>query len=95
MHGLRRAEGKGLGQRCIELARILPDRAGDQPHLDGAPFFDAGRVWDRVSEISLDGWKYSAGSGLRISWNQATILMCDVGFSPEDWGIYFNFGHIF
>jgi outer membrane protein assembly factor BamA len=60
-----------------------------------APFFDTGRVWDRVSEISLNGWKYSGGSGLRISWNQATILMCDVGFSPEDWGIYFNFGHIF
>jgi outer membrane protein assembly factor BamA len=60
-----------------------------------APFFDTGRVWDRVDEISLQGWKYSAGTGLRISWNQATILMCDVGFSPEDWGIYFNFGHIF
>jgi hypothetical protein len=60
-----------------------------------APFFDTGRVWDRVAEISLNDWKYSGGAGLRISWNQATILMCDVGFSPEDWGIYFNFGHIF
>lgn len=60
-----------------------------------APFFDTGRVWNRVPDMSLQGWKYSAGSGLRLSWNQATILMCDVGFSPEDWGIYLNFGHIF
>lgn len=60
-----------------------------------APFFDTGRVWDRVDSIGVAGWKYSAGSGLRLSWNEATILMCDVGFSPEDWGIYLNFGHIF
>ncbi len=60
-----------------------------------APFFDTGSVFDRVDRIRLNEWKYSAGTGLRLSWNQATILMCDVGFSREDWGIYFNFGHIF
>lgn len=60
-----------------------------------APFFDTGRVFDKVKDISLQGWKYTAGTGLRLSWNQASILMCDVGFGPEDWGIYLNFGHIF
>jgi outer membrane protein assembly factor BamA len=68
---------------------------GQQWGLILAPFFDAGSVFDRVERISLNGWKYGGGSGLRVSWNQATILMCDLGFSPEDWGIYFNFGHIF
>lgn len=69
---------------------------GQQFGLILAPFFDTGSVFDRVERIGLDkNWKYSAGNGFRISWNQATILMCDVGFSPEDWGIYFNFGHIF
>jgi hypothetical protein len=60
-----------------------------------APFFDTGSVFDRADRMKLENWKYSGGAGLRISWNQATILMCDLGFSPEDWGIYFNFGHIF
>lgn len=68
---------------------------GQQWGIILAPFFDTGRVFDRVDRISLNWWKYSAGSGFRLSWNQATILMCDVGASHEDWGVYFNFGHIF
>jgi len=45
--------------------------------------------------VPLEKWKYTAGSGLRVSWNQATVLIMDIGFSTEDWGFYLNFGHIF
>jgi hypothetical protein len=48
-----------------------------------APFFDTGRVFDKVS-LALTKWKASAGAGLRIAWNQATLIMFDVAWSRED-----------
>jgi len=59
------------------------------------PFVDAGKVFDKVSDTDLSGYKYTLGAGLRIAWNQATIIMIDYGQSVEDSGIYINFGHIF
>lgn len=59
------------------------------------PFVDAGKVFDRVSETDLSGYKYTYGAGARIAWNQATIIMIDYGQSVEDSGFYINFGHIF
>jgi hypothetical protein len=59
------------------------------------PFVDAGRVFDRVSQTTLRDWRFSEGLGLRIAWNQATIIMVDYGLSPEGSGLYINFGHIF
>ena len=59
------------------------------------PFIDAGKVFDTVSDTDLSGYKYTYGAGLRIAWNQATILMIDYGQSVEDSGLYINFGHIF
>ena len=60
-----------------------------------APFVDAGKVFDKVSDTDLSGYKYTYGAGLRIAWNQATIIMIDYGQSVEDSGLYINFGHIF
>ena len=59
------------------------------------PFVDAGKVFDKVSETDLSNYKYTLGAGMRIAWNQATIIMIDYGQSVEDSGIYINFGHIF
>ncbi len=59
------------------------------------PFVDAGKVFDNVSDTDLSGYKYTYGAGLRIGWNQATIIMIDYGQSVEDSGLYINFGHIF
>jgi len=59
------------------------------------PFVDAGKVFDKVSETDLSNYKYTYGAGLRIAWNQATIIMIDYGQSVEDSGLYINFGHIF
>lgn len=60
-----------------------------------APFVDAGRVFDAVPRTTLRDWKFSEGAGLRIAWNQATIIMVDYGVSGEDSGLYINFTHIF
>lgn len=59
-----------------------------------APFVDAGRVFDRVG-FSLADWKVAGGGGLRVGWNQSTIIMFDFGASREDTGFYIDFGMMF
>jgi hypothetical protein len=59
------------------------------------PFMDIGRVFDRVSQTTLAGWKRTQGAGFRVGWNEATIIAADFGFSEEDSGLYINFNHIF
>ncbi len=59
------------------------------------PFMDAGKVFDKVSDTDLKDYHYTYGVGMRIAWNQATIIMIDYGQSVEDSGLYINFGHIF
>lgn len=60
-----------------------------------APFFDAGRPYDSLGELSLRGWRASYGGALRIAWNLATLVTIDYGVSSEDTGFYINFNHIF
>ncbi|MEN8146045.1 MAG: DUF5982 domain-containing protein [Campylobacterota bacterium] len=59
------------------------------------PFVDGGKVFDRVSDTDLKDYRYTYGAGVRIAWNQATIIMIDYGQSVEDSGLYVNFNHIF
>jgi len=60
-----------------------------------APFLDVGRVFDSIESTRLEGYRASYGAGVRIAWNQATVIMIDLGFSSEDSGIYIDFRHIF
>ncbi len=59
------------------------------------PFYDVGRVWDRTSDANLKGYKHSRGIGLRIPWNQATVIYFDYARSSEDSQLFVNFNHIF
>ncbi len=59
------------------------------------PFLDLGRPFDKPDQLSLNNWRRAQGAGLRIAWNQATIIMVDYGVSEEDTGLYINFNHIF
>ncbi len=59
------------------------------------PFVDSGKVFDHVSDTDLSNYKYTYGTGIRVAWNQATIIMIDYAKSVEDSGLYINFGHIF
>jgi hypothetical protein len=63
--------------------------------LIAVPFLDMGAAYDSVGQTKLSGWARSQGMGLRIAWNEATIIMADYGFSSEDSGLYLNFNHIF
>ena len=60
-----------------------------------APFFDAGTVRDRWQDLSFSKIKTSYGGGLRIAWNQSTIVSFDYGVSKEDKLFYFGTGQAF
>ncbi|MBF0287425.1 MAG: BamA/TamA family outer membrane protein [SAR324 cluster bacterium] len=59
------------------------------------PFLDTGRVFDDSRETTLAHWKQGQGLGLRIAWNQATIIALEYGWSHEDSGAYLLFNHTF
>ena len=63
--------------------------------LMAVPFMDIGRVFDNVPQTTFAGWKRTEGGGLRVAWNEATIIMMDFGVSSEGTGLYLNFNHIF
>ena len=62
--------------------------------LGGNIFIDGGLVWPSWSEIRLDNAVADIGWGLRY-YLQDFVVRFDMGFSIEDVGIYFNFGHVF
>tara|TARA_R110000868_G_scaffold127826_1_gene335672 strand:+ start:2354 stop:3724 length:1371 start_codon:yes stop_codon:yes gene_type:complete len=81
----------------IELRiRLAEARLGKQRFTFGvAPFFDAGTVRDKWQNLNFKNIKTSYGSGLRIGWNQSTILSFDYGISKEDRLFFFGIGQIF
>jgi outer membrane protein assembly factor BamA len=62
--------------------------------LGGNVFMDGGLVWPSWSEIRLNNAVVDIGWGLRY-YLQNFVVRFDMGFSNEDMGIYFNFGHVF
>jgi len=72
-------------------ARVLGQRLA----LIVAPFFDVGRPYDSLDELSPRNWQAAYGGALRVAWNLATIGTVDIGRSSEDVGFYVNFNHIF
>jgi outer membrane protein assembly factor BamA len=81
----------------IELRyRFLETKLGKQRFAFGlAPFVDAGTVRDRWQDLNFNTIKFSYGAGLRIAWNQSTILSFDYGKSKEDSLFYFGIGQAF
>lgn len=63
--------------------------------LSLVPFYDFGRVWDGYHDIGTRGYKFSYGTGLRIIWNQATVILLDYAKSREDSQFFIDIGQIF
>jgi outer membrane protein assembly factor BamA len=59
------------------------------------PFFDLGGVWDRPRDMNWANMRYSEGVGLRIAWNQSTIVSLDYAFSREDQQFFLELNHAF
>lgn len=50
---------------------------------NGVLFFDTGRVWRNIDELSLSGLHCSGGAGLRIYWNTDFVIRFSIAVSPE------------
>lgn len=81
----------------VELrVRLAETQIGKQRFAVGvAPFFDAGTVRDRWQDLNFKNIKTSYGGGLRIAWDQSTVLSFDYGHSKEDRLFYFGIGQAF
>jgi outer membrane protein assembly factor BamA len=62
--------------------------------VGGVVGFDAGKVWNSLSEIDLSRWVTNPTLGLRLYMNNFLVRF-DIGFGKNSTGMYFNFGHIF
>jgi outer membrane protein assembly factor BamA len=92
--GSNRFLSRSLWFTNIELRyRFLETKLGKQRLAFGlAPFVDAGTVRDRWQDLNFNNIKFSYGAGLRIAWNQSTILSWKV---KEDSLFYFGIGQAF
>ncbi len=63
--------------------------------LDGALFFDAGKVMPRRSLLAFSQLETSAGFGLRFNVRNATFIRIDTGFSHEGFQVWFKFNSAF
>lgn len=64
--------------------------------FSAVPFFDAGSVFGKLDNaFAINRIRTSEGLGLRIAWNQSTILRFDYAISQEDKQFFFTFGQAF
>lgn len=88
--------GRTMSFNNFELRwRFAQARVANQ-HLEfsAVPFFDVGGVWDGTISMQ-NNWRSSEGLGLRIAWNESTILRFDYAVSKEDQQFFFNLAHAF
>ena len=96
-HRANRFLARSLAFVNVELrVRLAETTIGKQRFAFGiAPFFDAGTVRNNWQDLNFSNIKTSYGGGLRIAWNQSTILSFDHGFSKEDKLFYLGIGQVF
>ena len=77
------------------FAEITP--WGQRFEFKAVVFYDAGNAYDKpfrpFYEPRFEDYKHCGGAGLVIAWNQATIIHCYYGMSPETSAISIDFSH--
>ena len=63
--------------------------------LDGALFYDAGKVFPRPGQLNFRDLEGSAGFGFRVNARNSVFLRLDVGFSHEGFQVWFSFNELF
>jgi len=96
-HRANRFLARSLAFANFELrSRLAEVKLGKQRFSFAvAPFFDAGTVRNDWKDLNFTNIKTSYGGGLRIAWNQSTIISFDYGVSKEDKLFYFGIGQAF
>lgn len=65
------------------------------PGFDMALFVDAGRVFPKPSDLSLNNLRYTGGFGFRFKTRDAVFMRVDTGFSREGFSLWFRFNDVF
>lgn len=55
---------------------------------------DAGRVWNSLTNVSVNNWSVNYVGGLRL-YMDTFVARLDIGVSRETFGFYLNFGELF
>ena len=64
--------------------------------LDGALFYDAGKVAERRGDLDFNDLESDYGFGFRFNTNEGIILRVDAGFgSPDGKHLFIVFGGVF
>lgn len=76
--------------------RILSFSLGEENFtISIVPSLDFGRVWDKAKSVNLKDYKHSQTLGVRIIWNQSTVISMDYGRSYEDSQFFLDLGQTF
>lgn len=76
--------------------RLFQTKLGKQHFaFSMVPFLDVGTVRNRWQDLGFRDLRSSYGGGLRIAWNQSTVISFDYGVSREDDLFYLNIGQVF
>lgn len=88
---------RSLAFANVELRARLAEAQWGKQHLGFglAPFVDVGTVRNRWQDLGFNNLRVAYGGGLRIAWNQSTVLSLDYGASKEDKLIFFGIGQAF
>lgn len=78
--------------RFRDMSSVLFNIEGHYPlsrMVDGIVFYDTGRVFDGIKNISLNDLKYSAGFSLELHFTQINLLRFMLGYGGEgvNWSI--------
>jgi len=89
--------GRAVAFANAELRVRLGEKviAGQRFGLNVVPFVDVGTVRDQWAKLNLDKLRWSYGIGLRLAWNQSTIISFDIGKSDEGQLIFLGIGQPF
>ncbi len=89
--------GRAVAFANAELRVRLGEKviAGQRFGLNVVPFVDVGTVRDQWAKLNLDKLRWSYGVGLRLAWNQSTIISFDIGKSGEGQLIFLGIGQPF
>lgn len=63
--------------------------------IDGAVFFDAGRVFSGIESFSLKGFKHSFGGGVRLRMGQNFLALLDTAHGNEGFKVTVNIRSVF
>jgi hypothetical protein len=96
-HRLNRFKSNASAQINTELRwRVKHLIYGEQSFLlTPIMYGDHARVYDQTLKIGNTGWRRSLGIGMRIVWNQATVIGIEKTLQGEEKALYVNINHIF